>query len=47
MILDLLDDDAFFEEKRFKCKTEFVRRERERQESNDSNNDEVALPGDA
>jgi hypothetical protein len=45
MILDLLDDDAFFEEKRFKCKTEFVRRER--QESHDSNNEELVLPGDA
>jgi hypothetical protein len=45
MILDLLDDDAFFEDKRTKCKTEFVRRER--QESHESANEEVVLPGDA
>ena len=47
MILDFLEDDAFFskDETRQKSKTEFVKRER--QESEDSNQEEFQLPGDA
>jgi hypothetical protein len=47
IILDFLEDDAFFQvdETRIKSKTEFVRRER--QESEDSNQDDFQLPGDA
>jgi hypothetical protein len=47
LLLDFLEDDAFFvdENKRIKSKTEFVRRER--QESEESNYEEFVLPNDA
>ena len=42
MILDFLEDDGFFNNKKQKSKTEFIKRER--QESEDSAYDEVNLP---
>ena len=49
IILDFLEDDNFFQVEenggRLKSKTEFVRRDR--QESEDSNQDDFQLPGDA